>query len=67
MICERMCWERGCACYDDRVDKDAVEVRAIDWVDLTEADVEKIKGFYSQASFETIVRAVIAAFKEKNK
>lgn len=67
MICERMCWERGCACYDDRVDKDAVEVRAIDWVDLTEADVEKIKGFYSQASFETIVRAVITAFKEKNK
>ena len=35
--------------------------------DLTDADVAKIKGFYAQASFETIVRAAIAKFKEKNK
>lgn len=26
MIAERGCWERGCACYDDRLDKDGVEV-----------------------------------------
>ena len=35
--------------------------------DLTDDDVAKIKGFYAQASFETIVRAAIAADREKNK
>ena len=38
-----------------------------EWVDLTDGDVAKVKGLYGQASFETIARAVIAAFKEKNK
>ena len=38
-----------------------------EWVDLTDDDVAKVKGLYGQASFETIARAVIAAFKEKNK
>ena len=35
--------------------------------DLTDDEVAKIKGFYAQASFETIVRAAIAADREKNR
>ena len=38
-----------------------------EWVDLTDDDIAKVKGLYGQASFETIARAIIAAFKEKNK
>jgi hypothetical protein len=26
MIADKACWERGCACYDSRVDSDGVEV-----------------------------------------
>jgi hypothetical protein len=26
MLVSKECWERGCSCYDDRVDKDPVEV-----------------------------------------
>ena len=26
MLVSNECWERGCSCYDDRVDKDPVEV-----------------------------------------
>lgn len=27
-VMDKACYERGCACYDDRVDKDGVEVIA---------------------------------------
>jgi hypothetical protein len=29
-IIDRACYERGCACYDDRIDKDGVEVMSIE-------------------------------------
>ena len=35
MLVSKECWERGCSCYDDRVDKDPVET----WVGLTDQQV----------------------------
>ena len=35
MILDRGCFERGCACYDERVDKDGIEVTKKEWVGLT--------------------------------
>lgn len=29
-IMDRGCFERGCACYDDRVDRDGVEVQLME-------------------------------------
>lgn len=34
MLVDRACWERGCACYDDRTDKDPVAVVKCEWVGL---------------------------------
>ena len=39
MKIDRACYERGCACYDDRIDKDAVEVVKREWVGLTDEDI----------------------------
>jgi len=41
-IIDKGCYERGCACYDDRVDKDGVAVVARQWVGLTKREVELI-------------------------
>jgi hypothetical protein len=38
-IIDKGCYERGCACYDDRVDKDGVAVVARQWVGLTDEDL----------------------------
>jgi hypothetical protein len=35
MLVSKECWERGCSCFDDRVDKDPVEA----WVGLTDQQV----------------------------
>ena len=36
-LIDKACWERGCACYDDRVDEGAVKVVLAQrtWVGLT--------------------------------
>ncbi len=39
-LIDKACWERGCACYDDRIDKDVVEVVKREWVGLTEKDLK---------------------------
>ena len=39
MKIDRACYERGCACYDDRIDKDLVEVVKREWVGLTDEDI----------------------------
>ena len=36
MIANKECFERGCACYDDRVDGKGIEVVAKHWVGLTD-------------------------------
>ena len=34
MIVSKECYERGCACYDDRVDKDGVMISEVDINDM---------------------------------
>ena len=60
-LIDRACWERGCACYDDRIDKDVVEVVRRDWVGLTEDE----KQFFKAMGFSGI-DIVEAKLKEKN-
>jgi hypothetical protein len=45
MLVSKECYERGCSCYDDRVDKDPVEVVKREWVELT---AEEINALYIQ-------------------
>jgi hypothetical protein len=56
MLVSKECWERGCSCYDDRVDKDPVLIAAAiarkekevvkrQWVGLT---AEEINAIYIQ-------------------
>jgi hypothetical protein len=34
MIISKECYERGCACYDDRIDKDGIMISEIDISDM---------------------------------
>ena len=70
MLVSKECWERGCSCYDDRVDKDPVEVVKREWVGLTEIEICDIEvDELPSASSETFsfARAIEAKLKEKNK
>ena len=42
MLVSKECYERGCSCYDDRVDKDPVKVVKREWVGLTKEERLKI-------------------------
>jgi hypothetical protein len=59
MLVSKECWERGCSCYDDRVDKDPVEV--VKWVGLTDEEVNEF--YWISAS---TLEAIEAKLKEKN-
>ena len=61
MIVEEACWERGCACYDFRVDK-GVEVARKEWVGLTDKEIEDCL----EMSIQGTCRAIEAKLKEKN-
>jgi len=63
MLVSKECWERGCSCYDDRVDKDPVEVVKRDWVGLTDEEIEQIADSEYEEAF---VRLIEAKLKEKN-
>jgi hypothetical protein len=70
-LIDKACYERGCACYDPRVDHDGVEVVQREWVGLTDEEVSKLIGneigFNSCCGWETdYTRAVEAKLKEKN-
>lgn len=41
MLVSKECFERGCSCYDDRVDKDPVEVAKRQWVGLTDDEIHQ--------------------------
>jgi len=41
-LIDKACYERGCACYDSRVDRDGVEVVQRTWVGLTDEEIEDI-------------------------
>ena len=65
MIVDKGCFERGCACYDDRVDKDGVEVVKQEWTNLTDAEIGEIyrAGWSSNQEF---ARAIESKLREKN-
>lgn len=71
-LIDRACWERGCACYDDRIDKDVVEVVRRDWVGLTDEELSvaiadawgrRVTRYYQ---YEAFYKDVEAKLKEKN-
>lgn len=72
MIANKECYERGCACYDDRVDSGGIKVIAErEWVGLTDEEVSEIIdaeiGFNScWGPEEAFARAIEAKLKEKN-
>jgi hypothetical protein len=61
MLVSKECYERGCSCYDDRVDKDPVEVVKREWVGLTDEEVNEF--YWISAS---TLEAIEAKLKEKN-
>ena len=61
-LIDKACYERGCACYDSRVDNDGVEVVRREWVGLTEP--ERLACYdLNPARFAS---AIEAKLKEKN-
>ena len=71
MIVEKACWERGCACYDYRLDE-GVEVTLVqrEWVGLTEDEYEAIRaaGGFGKGSLlcKNVFEAIETQLKEKN-
>jgi hypothetical protein len=63
------CYERGCACHDDRVDEEAVEVVRRTWVGLTPDELNAIfDSMKTWSSFQItdVYFAIEAKLKEKN-
>ena len=64
MIVEKACWERGCACYDHRLDE-GVEVTLVrEWQGLT--DEEKLTIVRETDNPVDALAATEAKLKEKN-
>ena len=65
MIVDKGCFERGCACYDDRIEQDGVEVVKQEWTNLTDEEIGEIyrAGWSSNQEF---ARAIEAKLREKN-
>lgn len=62
MIVEKACWERGCACYDYRLDE-GVEVTLVrEWQGMTDEEVNEYKGKVGLY----FVREIEAKLREKN-
>ena len=70
MLVSKECWERGCSCYDDRVDKDPVEVVKREWVGLTDEETKEIIGPWGDTPIRGYTRKLFdqieAKLKEKN-
>ena len=64
MIVEETCWERGCACYDNRFDK-GVEVIRKEWVGLTDEEIRDLYAAYDATQLN-YAWAIEAKLKEKN-
>ena len=68
MLADRGCAERGCACYDSRIDGIGVEMVVRQWVGLTDEEIDAVcapLGF-AQLSPREVARAIEAKLKEKN-
>jgi len=66
MIVDKACFERGCACYDDRVDGPGVEVVKKEWVGLTDEEIDKTHETQVWDARRSYARAIEAKLKEKN-
>jgi hypothetical protein len=69
MIADKACAERGCACYDSRVDKDGVQmVPQREWVGLTDEEIaEGIKqSWVTEQAFQSAAWWAEERLKEKN-
>jgi hypothetical protein len=64
MLVSKECYERGCSCYDDRVDKDPVEVVKREWVGLTDEEYTELWGV--KPDLLNFFRKIEAKLKEKN-
>ena len=80
MLVSKECFERGCSCYDDRVDKDPVEVVKREWVGLTGDErhqlindfvaccgVEPTSADINVTGMYALMDQIEAKLKEKNK
>ena len=66
-LIDKACYERGCACYDSRVDNDGVEVVRREWVGLTEADWKHLYDEFAMGQeLDEFAEAIEAKLKEKN-
>ena len=65
MIVDKACFERGCACYDDRVDGPGVEVVKKEWVGLTDEEKAELDAEYGDDTLAHL-DAIEAKLKEKN-
>lgn len=71
MIADEGCFERGCACYDPRIDKGGVAVvREREWVGLTDEEIKEIIGPWGDTPIKGYTRKLFdqieAKLKEKN-
>ena len=72
MIANKECYERGCACYDSRVDGEGIKVVAEHgWVGLTDRERNKlwrdvIKWGDPSHDDVDLMKAIEAKLKEKN-
>jgi hypothetical protein len=63
---DKACYERGCACHDDRVDGETVEVvQRREWVGLTPEEAKEIS-LANRPYVVDMIRALEARLKEKN-
>jgi len=63
ILIDKACYERGCACYDSRVDNDGVEVVRREWVGLTVEEKNEIT--WGKTIYEILV-LFEAKLREKN-
>ena len=65
MLVSKECWERGCSCYDDRVDKDPVEVVKRGWVGLTDEEIKEIIGPWGDTTIKGYTRKLFDQIEAK--
>jgi hypothetical protein len=63
MLVSKECWERGCSCFDDRVDKDPVE--GVKWVGLTDEEIKEIIGPWGDTPIKGYTRKLFDQIEAK--
>ena len=64
-IIDKACYERGCACYDDRVDKDGVAVVAQRAVEAErEAIAKMVEGLFDDPN-DSVLAFIVDAIRAR--